>query len=189
MISAIFVDRPRMAFVISIVITIAGLLAITRIPVAQFPDIVPPQVSVKASYQGASADVVEQTIAQLIEQQVNGVDKMLYMKSTSGNDGSYSLAVSFEVGSDPDLNTVNVLNRVQLALPKLPQEVQRAGVTVAKASSALLQVPVVYSPKGTFDGLFCRTTSPSTCSTRWAACPAWAACRSSGRSTTPCAST
>ena len=154
MISAVFVDRPRMAFVISIVITIAGLLAIFRIPVAQFPDIVPPQVSVKASYQGASAQVVEQTIAQLIEQQVNGVDKMLYMKSTSGNDGSYSLSVSFAVGSDPDLNAVNVLNRVQLALPKLPQEVQRAGVTVAKASSALLQVPAVYSPKGTFDGLF-----------------------------------
>ena len=154
MISAVFVDRPRMAFVISIVITIAGLLAIAAIPRAQFPDIVPPQVSVKASYQGASAAVVEQTVAQLIESQVNGVDKMLYMKSTSGNDGSYSLSVSFAVGSDPDLNAVNVLNRVQLALPKLPQEVQRVGVTVAKASSALLQVAVLYSPKQTFDGLF-----------------------------------
>ncbi|MCP8937656.1 multidrug efflux RND transporter permease subunit [Alsobacter sp. SYSU M60028] len=154
MISAVFVDRPRMAFVISIVITIAGLLAITRIPVAQFPDIVPPQVSVKASYQGASAAVVEQTVAQLIESQVNGVDKMLYMKSTSGNDGSYSLSVSFAVGSDPDMNAVNVLNRVQLALPKLPQEVQRVGVTVAKASSALLQIAVLYSPKRSYDGLF-----------------------------------
>ncbi len=121
---------------------------------AQFPDIVPPQVSVKASYPGASAEVVEQTVAQLIESQVNGVDKMMYMKSTSGNDGSYSLSVSFAVGSDPDLNTVNVLNRVQLALPKLPQEVQRDGVTVAKASSALLQVAVLYSPKQTFDALF-----------------------------------
>jgi len=154
MISAIFVDRPRMAFVISIVITVAGLLGIFAIPVAQFPDIVPPQVSVTASYQGASADVVEQTIGQLIESQVNGVDKMLYMKSTSGNDGSYSLSVSFAVGSNPDINTVNVLNRVQLAMPKLPQEVQRAGVNVAKRSSALLQVPVVYSPKSTYDGLF-----------------------------------
>jgi HAE1 family hydrophobic/amphiphilic exporter-1 len=154
MISAIFVDRPRLAFVISVVITIAGLLAIRSIPVAQFPDIVPPQVSVSARYQGASADVVEQTIAQLIESQVNGVDKMLYMKSTAGNDGSYNLSVSFAVGSDPDINTVNVLNRVQLAMPKLPQEVQRAGVTVAKKSSALLQVATVYSPKQTYDGLF-----------------------------------
>jgi hydrophobic/amphiphilic exporter-1 (mainly G- bacteria), HAE1 family len=154
MISAIFVDRPRLAFVISILITLAGLLAIRTIPVAQFPDIVPPQVSVSARYQGASAEIVEQTIGQLIESQVNGVDKMLYMKSTSGNDGSYTLSVTFAVGTDPDINTVNVLNRVQLAIPKLPQEVQRSGVTVAKKSSALLQIPVLYSPKGTYDPLF-----------------------------------
>ena len=154
MISALFVDRPRLAFVISIVITIAGLLAMKAIPVSQFPDIVPPQVNVSARYSGASAEVVEQTVAQLIESQVNGVDKMLYMKSTSGNDGSYSLSVSFEVGSDPDMNTVNVLNRVQLAMPKLPAEVTRSGVTVAKKSSALLQVAVLHSPKGTYDALF-----------------------------------
>ena len=154
MISALFVDRPRLAFVISIVITIAGLLAMKVIPVSQFPDIVPPQVQVSARYSGASADVVEQTVAQLIESQVNGVDKMIYMKSTSGNDGSYTLNVSFAVGSDPDLNTVNVLNRVQLAMPKLPAEVTRSGVTVAKKSSALLQVAVLHSPKGTYDSLF-----------------------------------
>ena len=154
MISAIFVDRPRLALVISIVITIAGLLAIKAIPVAQFPDIVPPQVSVSARYQGASAEIVEQTVAQLIESQVNGVDNMLYMKSTAGNDGSYSLAVTFKVGTNPDINTVNVLNRVQLAIPKLPQEVQRSGVTVAKKSSALLLIPVIYSPKESFDALF-----------------------------------
>src|SRR5208282_2873199 len=93
MISAIFVDRPRLAIVIALVITIAGLLALTRIPVAQFPDIVPPQVQVSASFPGASATVVESTIAQPIEAQVIGVDKMIYMKSTSGNDGSYSLTV------------------------------------------------------------------------------------------------
>src|SRR6478752_6879812 len=111
---------------------ISGLLAIKSIPVAQFPDIVPPQVSVTARYQGASADVVEQTIAQLIESQVNGVDKMLYMKSTAGNDGSYNLSVSFAVGTDPDQNTTNVNNRVQLALALLPDEVQRQGLSVRK---------------------------------------------------------
>jgi hypothetical protein len=120
MISAIFVDRPRLAVVIAIVITIAGLLALARIPVAQFPDIVPPQVQVSATYPGASAAVVEASVAQPIEAQVVGVDKMIYMKSTSGNDGSYNLTVSFVLGSDPDIDTVNVNNRVQTALAQLP---------------------------------------------------------------------
>ena len=127
MISAIFVDRPRLAVVIAMVITIAGLLALTRIPVAQLPDIVPPQVQVTATYPGASAAVVEASVAQPIEAQVVGVDKMIYMKSTSGNDGSYNLTVSFALGSDPDINTVNVNNRVQTALAQLPPEVQLAG--------------------------------------------------------------
>ena len=100
MISAIFVDRPRLAVVIAVVITIAGLLALTRIPVAQFPDIVPPPVQVSAVYPGASAAVVEESVAQPIEAQVVGVDKMIYMKSTSANDGSYNLTVSFELGTD-----------------------------------------------------------------------------------------
>ena len=146
MISAVFVDRPRLAVVIAIVITIAGLLALTRIPVAQFPDIVPPQVLVSASYPGASAAAVEQSVAQVIETQVNGVDRMIYMKSTSAGDGSYTLTVSFEVGSDPDLDTVNVTNRVNQALAQLPPEVQRNGVTTQEQSSALLQVIAIYSP-------------------------------------------
>ena len=112
MLSSIFVDRPRFAIVIAIVITLAGLIAIRSIPIAQFPDIVPPQVSVTGSYPGASAAVVEATVAQPIEAQVNGVDNMLYMSSTSGSDGSYSLTISFAVGTDPDINTVNVQNRV-----------------------------------------------------------------------------
>ena len=154
MISAIFVDRPRLAVVIALVITIAGLIALTRIPVAQFPDIVPPQVQVAATYPGASAADVEASVAQPIEAQVVGVDKMIYMKSTSGNDGSYNLTVSFELGSDPDIDTVNVNNRVQTALSQLPQEVQLEGLVVQKKSSAVLQFIVLYSETGKQDPLF-----------------------------------
>jgi hydrophobe/amphiphile efflux-1 (HAE1) family protein len=154
MISAIFVDRPRLAVVISVVLTIAGLLSLYVIPIAQYPDIVPPQVSVTTTYPGANASVVDATVAQPIEAQVIGVDKMIYMKSVSGDDGSYSLTVSFELGTDPDINTVNVNNRVQIAMSKLPQDVSRQGVTVKKKSSAILGVIAVYSPKQTHDPLF-----------------------------------
>src|SRR5499433_3083513 len=154
MLSAVFVDRPRLAVVISIVTTIAGLVSLLTIPLAQYPDIVPPQVSVTTSYPGASASVVDATIAQPIEAQIVGVDKMIYMKSVSGDDGSYTLTVSFELGTDPDINTVNVNNRVQIALSGLPQDVQRQGITVKKKSSALLGVIALYSPKHTHDQLF-----------------------------------
>jgi hydrophobe/amphiphile efflux-1 (HAE1) family protein len=154
MISAVFVDRPRLAIVIAIVTTIAGLMALLRIPVAQYPDIVPPQVSVTARYPGASAAVVEATVGQVIESQVIGVDRMIYMRSLSANDGSYTLTVSFELGTDPDINTVNVNNRVQVALASLPAEVQQQGVTVKKKSSAMLNVIAVYAPDGRYDGLF-----------------------------------
>src|SRR4051812_20280339 len=137
MFSAIFVDRPRLAVVIAIVISIAGALALLTIPVAQYPDIVPPQVSVTTTYPGAAAAVVESTVAQPIESQVVGVDKMIYMKSVSGNDGSYTLIASFELGTDPDINAVNVNNRVQIALAKLPEDVRKQGLTVKKKSSAL----------------------------------------------------
>jgi hydrophobe/amphiphile efflux-1 (HAE1) family protein len=153
-ISAIFVDRPRLAVVIALVITIAGLLALTRIPVAQFPDIVPPQTVVSATFPGASAAVVESSIAQPIEAQVVGVDKMIYMNSTSGNDGSYNLTVSFVLGSDPDINTNAVNNRVQTALAQLPQEVQLEGLTIQKKSSAVLQFLMLYSENGKQDPLF-----------------------------------
>ncbi len=155
MISAVFVDRPRLALVISIVITLAGLIALQAIPLAQFPEIVPPQVQVKATYPGAGAEVVEATVAQPIESQVVGVDNMLYMKSTSGNDGSYTLTISFAIGTDPDINTVNVQNRVALAEPQLPDEVTRTGVNVKKKSSALLQIINLYpEKKGAYDTLF-----------------------------------
>ncbi|MDC7787509.1 multidrug efflux RND transporter permease subunit [Rhodoplanes sp. TEM] len=154
MLSSIFVDRPRFAVVIAIVTTIAGLVSLAAIPFAQYPDIVPPQVSVTTSYPGASAAVVEATIAQPLEAQVVGVDKAIYMKSVSGDDGSYTLIVSFELGTNPDTNTVNVNNRVQIALSRLPEDVQRQGVTVKKKSSAMLGVIALSSPKQTHDPLF-----------------------------------
>ena len=154
MISAVFVDRPRLAIVIAILMTLAGLLSLLRIPVAQFPDIVPPQVTISTTFAGASAAVVEQTVAQPLEAQIVGADKMIYMKSTSGNDGSYSLTVSFELGTDPDIDTVNVNNRVQQALSRLPNEVQRFGLTVRKRSAAILEFLQFYSEGGKQDPLF-----------------------------------
>ncbi|PJN96187.1 hydrophobe/amphiphile efflux-1 family RND transporter [Amaricoccus sp. HAR-UPW-R2A-40] len=143
-----------MAAVISIVITIAGLVSLTRLPIAQFPDIVPPQVSVTASYPGASAEAVETAVAQPIEDAVIGVDDMIYMKSTSGSDGSYALSVSFAVGTDPDIAAVNVQNRLALAEPLLPEDVRRNGVSVKKQSSALLMAASFYSESGDHDALF-----------------------------------
>jgi hydrophobe/amphiphile efflux-1 (HAE1) family protein len=154
MFSSIFIDRPRLAVVISLVITIAGLVAMLQIPVAQFPEIVPPQISVTANYAGASAEVVETAVGQPIESRVVGVDNMLYMKSTSGNDGSYSLVVTFAVGTDPDINTVNVQNRVALAEAQLPAEVRSQGVSVTKKSSAILQMVALTSRENRYDQLF-----------------------------------
>ena len=154
MISAVFVDRPRLAIVIAILMTLAGALSLLRIPVAQFPDIVPPQVTISTQFAGASAAVVESTVAQPLEAQIVGVDKMIYMKSSSGNDGSYSLTVSFELGTNPDIDTVNVNNRVQQALTKLPLVVQQYGVTVRKRSSAILEFLQFYSEGGKQDPLF-----------------------------------
>ncbi|MBB5692966.1 efflux RND transporter permease subunit [Muricoccus pecuniae] len=154
MISGTFVDRPRLAIVIALLTLIAGAISLIRIPVSQFPDIVPPQVSVAARYPGASAAVIEQTIGQVLEGQINGVDRMIYMRSNSANDGTYSLNVSFQLGTDPDLATVNVNNRVQAAMARLPSEVQRSGVTVRKQSSAVLMFAFLYAKGGGLDPLF-----------------------------------
>ena len=154
MLSGFFIDRPKFALVISIVFLIAGGIAINLIPVAEYPEITPPQVQVTASYPGANATVVEESVAAPIEAQVNGVDGMLYMSSTSSNNGNYTLTVTFEVGTDPDIAAVNVQNRVTIANAQLPQEVRNQGVTTKKQSANILLVVNLISPDGAQDALF-----------------------------------
>ena len=154
MFSRIFIERPRFAMVVSIIITLAGVLALLNIPIAQYPQITPPEIRVSAMYPGADSEVVASSVAAPIEAEVNGVENMLYMSSTCSNNGSYSLSVTFEVGTDPDIAQVNVQNRVQQAVPKLPEEVSEQGVSVRTRSSDMLEVISFYSPDGQYDSLF-----------------------------------
>ncbi|USD38292.1 efflux RND transporter permease subunit [Ferrimonas sp. SCSIO 43195] len=154
MISRFFVFRPKFAFVISIVLTLSGLLSIPLLPIAEFPEVSPPQINVTTSFAGASAEVVKDTIAQVIEAEVNGVEDMIYMSSKSANDGSYSLTVTFEVGTDADDAQVNVQNRVQQALPRLPEQVTKQGVKVKKQSPNFLMLVNLVAPQETLDSLF-----------------------------------
>ncbi|HEY8514749.1 MAG TPA: multidrug efflux RND transporter permease subunit [Candidatus Binatia bacterium] len=152
--SRFFIDRPIFASVVSLLIVIAGAVAYTQLPVAQYPDITPPVIWVEAHYPGASAQVVADTVASPIEQEVNGVEGMLYMSSTSSSDGSYSLTITFEVGTDPDMASVLVQNRVNVALPRLPDEVRRQGITTRKQSTGLIAVVGLISPGNRYDDLF-----------------------------------
>lgn len=154
MFSKIFIERPRFAIVIAIVMTIAGVISLFSLPISLYPQITPPEINVSASYTGASAEVVANTIGIPIEQEVNGVEDMLYMSSTSSNSGMYSLSVSFEVGTDPDMAQVKVQNRVQQAMSKLPTEVQQNGIRVKRRSSDILGFVSVRSPNGTHDTQF-----------------------------------
>jgi hydrophobe/amphiphile efflux-1 (HAE1) family protein len=153
-ISHFFIDRPIFAAVISILITIIGAVAYFSLPVAQYPDIAPPSISVTASYPGASAEIVAKTVATPLEQEVNGVDNMLYMTSQSTSDGSMSLAVTFKLGTNLDTAQVLVQNRVSTALPRLPEEVRSIGVTVTKQSPDLMMVIHLSSPDGSRDLLY-----------------------------------
>jgi HAE1 family hydrophobic/amphiphilic exporter-1 len=154
MLSRFFVNRPILASVISLLIMVAGGVAIFALPISQFPPIAPPSVQVTASYPGADPKVVADTVAAPIEQQVNGVENMMYMYSTSARDGSYTLRVTFELGTDIDMATVLVQNRVNWAMASLPQDVQRQGVNTKKASTSFVTVLCLYSPDGSYDDLF-----------------------------------
>jgi hydrophobe/amphiphile efflux-1 (HAE1) family protein len=152
--SKFFIDRPIFASVMSIVITIAGLVAIPNLPVAQYPQITPPSIIVQCNYPGASAEVVAESVASPIEQQVNGVEDMIYMSSQSANDGSYSLSVTFKPGVDMNFAQVLVQNRVNLALPLLPDVVKQTGVTTRKRNPDILQIVSLYSPHDRYDQLY-----------------------------------
>jgi HAE1 family hydrophobic/amphiphilic exporter-1/multidrug efflux pump len=154
MFSRFFIDRPIFAAVLSSFIVLAGLAAMRTLPIAQYPEIAPPVVTVQAIYPGASAEVLEQTVAAPLENQITGVEKMIYMNSTSGSNGIAQIQVTFDIGTDADKAALDVNNRVKQAEPRLPEEVRRQGVTVQKGSSAFLQVLAFYSPDGRYDNLY-----------------------------------
>lgn len=154
MFSRLFIARPVFAVVLSVLIVLAGVAAIRSLPIAQFPDITPPTVTISATYPGASAEVLAQTVAAPIEEQVNGVENMLYMNSSSSSNGQTSITVTFDIGTDIDQAVVNVENRVRQAEPRLPQEVRRLGISVQKRVSNFLQIISIQSPDGHYDNVY-----------------------------------
>lgn len=154
MFSLFFIKRPVFAAVISIVITVFGMVALINMPIARYPNLAPPTIQISAAYPGADAETVAETVAATIEKEINGVEGMLYMSSVSANDGSMSLTVTFEPGTDLDTANVLVQNRVAKAEPRLPEEVKRTGVTVKKRSTDTVMFISLTSPKGTYDAAY-----------------------------------
>jgi HAE1 family hydrophobic/amphiphilic exporter-1 len=154
MISKLFIDRPIVAIVIAIITVIGGLVAMRGLPVAQFPEIIPPQIIVQTTYTGADAVTIEQSVATPLEQQMNGVDDMLYMQSTNANDGTMALTVTFDVDTDPNVDQVNVQNRVAQAQPNLPTDVSQFGLNIRKSTGLPMVVISLFSPNKTYDSLF-----------------------------------
>ena len=154
MISKFFIERPVLANVLAIVFVLIGGVALYKLPIAQYPNVVPPTISVTTTYPGASANTVMNTVALPIEEQVNGVERMIYMQSTSASDGTYSLIVTFEIGTDLNFAQVLVQNRVAIALAQLPNAVQAQGVNVQQKSTAILQIASLTSKDGRYDSLY-----------------------------------
>src|SRR5437763_13705818 len=153
-ISHFFIDRPIFAAVVSVVFVILGGVSFSRLPVAQYPEIAPPIINVSGQYPGANADVVASTVVTPLEQQINGVENMLYMSSNSTADGRFSIQVTFDLGTNLDIAQVQVQNRVAIAQPRLPSDVRNIGVTVSKSSPDLMMVVHLYSPDKSRDSLF-----------------------------------
>src|SRR5882672_12506022 len=152
--STFFIRRPIVAIVIAIITVLGGLVAMRALPIAQFPEIIPPQITVTATYNGADALTIEQAVAAPLEQQMNGVDNMLYMQSTNANDGTMQLVVTFDIATDPNIDQVNVQNRVAQAQPNLPPDVNAFGLTMRKATGFPMLVMSLSSPNDTYDALF-----------------------------------
>src|SRR6202023_837742 len=145
-----FIGRPIVAIVIAVITVLGGLVAMRALPIAQFPDIVPPQITVTATYNGADAQTIEQAVAAPLEQQMNGVDNMLYMQSTNANDGTMQLVVTFDVATDPNIDQGNVQNRVAQAQPNLPPDVNTFGLTMRKQTGFPMLIVSLSSPKDTY---------------------------------------
>ena len=155
-ISRFFIDRPRFAGVLSIIIFIAGLLAINRLPISEYPEVVPPSVVVRAVYPGANPKVISETVAAPLEEQINGIENMLYMSSQATTDGVMQITVTFKLGTNVDNAQVQVQNRVSQALPRLPEDVRRLGVTTVKSSPDLTMVVHLISPDQRYDTTYLR---------------------------------
>ncbi|MCG1054953.1 efflux RND transporter permease subunit [Mycetohabitans sp. B5] len=155
-ISKFFIDRPIFAGVLSVLVLLAGVIALFQLPISEYPEVVPPSVIVHAQYPGANPKVIAETVASPLEEQINGVENMLYMQSQANSDGNMTTTVTFNLGTDPDKAQQLVQNRVSQALPRLPEDVQRLGVTTIKSSSTLTMVVHLISPNDRYDMTYLR---------------------------------
>ena len=174
MISKFFIERPVFSSVLSILIVLAGLVSIYMLPIARYPEITPPTIRISAVYPGADAQTIAESVAAPIEQELSGVQHLIYFSSQSSNNGSLNITATFEIGTDQDLAAVEVQNRLSIAEPRLPQEVVRQGITVTKASPNILGLVALRSDDPAMTRSFSATTPPSTCWIPSNVYPVWA---------------